>query len=611
MLKKLTIRKSIQLFCLLILIITAALPIIAFRHGQDTVKRKISDGEALIADQIRETSEKSTADIAKGIYRMCELTRENMKNTKAKLTDEQVVEKREKLKDTILANLRTQIINTKVGKSGYVFVLSGKGDDRGLYLISSGGKRDGDNIYKAQDKNNKIFFIKELVKKATSHGNDPSVAKGTIPIDYQEYFWDNKGKIEKKVSAIAYFEPWDWVIGAGAYESDFAAKKAELQDGNAEIQNALDTTLRNTVLVTILFLAICQVIAFFFAKSISKPIVNTSNILKDIAEGEGNLTIRLDNEGTNEVGILSTNFNSFVDKLRQMIASIISDSNALATTGIDLVTKSESMSSEAQEMNLHSSEIAAAVEQLSTNLSSIASGSEHTSSNINTVAAAVEEMSVSLSEVAKNCAIGAQMSSEANDKSRSAGETMSSLNTSAEEIGSVVETISSIADQTNLLALNATIEAASAGDAGKGFAVVANEVKELAKQTAQATEEIGQLITDMLGRAGEAVCATNSVSETIDNLNVTVQTIASAVEEQSATTNEIARSVDNASQTAVEISKNLQEASLGSDEISKSIQTISSKAASVQSKANETNSDSTNIGNKTSNLLDVTSKFKI
>lgn len=307
---------------------------------------------------------------------------------------------------------------------------------------------------------------------------------------------------------------------------------------------------------------------------------------------------------------MQTGFNGFIAKLRDMIGEIATSTSTLASTSDELSANAGEMTSSAVEMNTQSTNAAAAVEQLSSNLTNIASGAGETSTMVTTMATAIEEMSSSLSEVAKNCADGSRMSSEADGKARTAGMTMDALNTSADEIGKVIESISDIADQTNLLALNATIEAAGAGDAGKGFAVVANEVKQLAKQTAQATEEIGRLIGEMQGKTGDAVRATSEISDLIGQLNGTVQTIASAVEEQSATTNEIARNVGGASQATTDISRNIQEASTGSAEVSQNIQGLSSASEMVKSGADQTNTGSGELAEMAARLSELVGQFK-
>ena len=218
------------------------------------------------------------------------------------------------------------------------------------------------------------------------------------------------------------------------------------------------------------------------------------------------------------------------------------------------------------------SQVAAASQQLSVTSQQITANSEETSAqarvvseagvqinaNLQTLASGAEEMSATIGEIAKNATEAAKVAGEAVEAAESANQTVARLGDSSVEIGQVIEVITSIAQQTNLLALNATIEAARAGEAGKGFAVVANEVKELAKQTAKATEEIKKKITGIRDNTSGAVTAIGGIREVIDRISHISTVIATAVEEQSATTSEMARNVSEAARGATTISSNIQ-----------------------------------------------------
>ncbi|MCP4547494.1 MAG: methyl-accepting chemotaxis protein [bacterium] len=350
------------------------------------------------------------------------------------------------------------------------------------------------------------------------------------------------------------------------------------------------------------------VLAMTMAKSISKPIGDLVGSLQDMSQGD--LTARINVMSQDEIGRLADHFNNFAGKLQNTIKEIATNTSSLANTSENLSNGAAEMTSAATEMNSQSTSASGTVVQLSSNLTNVASGAEEMSSTVSTLAAAIEELSASLTEVAKNCSNGSKMSADADGKTRLAGKTMSILNTSAEEIGKVIGTINDIADQTNLLALNATIEAASAGEAGRGFAVVANEVKELAKQTAQSTEEIERFIKEIQGKTGEAVIAIEDISKIIDELNVTVQAIASAVEEQSATTSEIAKGVSGASEAATDISRNIQEASTGSTEVSRNIDEVRSMSSDVKAGADMSNSGSTELTEMALHLRGLVDQFK-
>ena len=270
--------------------------------------------------------------------------------------------------------------------------------------------------------------------------------------------------------------------------------------------------------------------------------------LSAIAQGDltGAYVVSEADDDTNEVrgtfAKIAEAVNSMSQNLRQVFGGLNSNAVQLASTSTQLSATATQLASGAEETTSQSATIAAAAEEMSTNMTNMAASTEQMSANVKAVSAAVEEMTASISEVAKN-AEQARRSPARRPTGRSSNVTIGQLGTAADEIGKVIEVIQDIAEQTNLLALNATIEAARAGDAGKGFAVVATEVKELAKQTADATEDIRNRIEGIQGSTGEAVKSIGEISEVIQQVNEVSRTIASAVEEQSITTKEIAKNV--------------------------------------------------------------------
>ena len=215
-----------------------------------------------------------------------------------------------------------------------------------------------------------------------------------------------------------------------------------------------------------------------------------------------------------------------------------------------LATSSDALSAVSQQMQANSEETA-------TQANVVSAASEEVSSTMQSVAAGTEEMNMSIQEISRNTAEASKVASKAVDVADETNRTISKLGESSAEIGKVIKVITSIAQQTNLLALNATIEAARAGEAGKGFAVVANEVKELAKATAKATEEIGQKIEAIQSDTKGAVTAISQIGGIINQINSIQTTIASAVEEQTATTKEIARNISEAAKGGSEIANNI------------------------------------------------------
>jgi methyl-accepting chemotaxis protein len=267
---------------------------------------------------------------------------------------------------------------------------------------------------------------------------------------------------------------------------------------------------------------------------------------------------------------------------------------SLKTTIIAVNQSSQAIASAAEELTATSQQMSSNSEETSTQSNVVASASEQVSKNVATVATSAEEMSSCVKEIAKNANEAAKVATSAVKAAEDTNKTVAKLGLSSIEIGKVIKVITSIAQQTNLLALNATIEATRAGEAGKGFAVVANEVKELAKQTAAATEDISGKIEAIQTDTKGAVAAIGQISSVISQINDFTNTIASAVEEQSATTNEIAR--------------NANEAAKGSTEISKNIANVSQAAKSTTEGANNTLNAATELARLAADLKAVVDK---
>ena len=370
--------------------------------------------------------------------------------------------------------------------------------------------------------------------------------------------------------------------------------------------------------VSILIGGVCVLtmvlVVFLISRAIAAPILRTVAVLKDISEGEGDLTKRLEVRSQDEIGQLALYFNRFVEKLQGIIGDVASNAVSLASASEELTATAEAMRSRAEGMtheahsaaaateessasvksmaagieessansnnvasaseevasNLHV--VGAAVEEVSANMNTVASNTEEMTRAVNAVATAIEEMAASLGDVSNNSEQAAGVASRASQTADAARARVDALGSSAENISKVIDLINGIASQTNLLALNATIEAASAGEAGKGFAVVANEVKELAKQTAGATEDIRQQVEEMQENMREAIEAMQDIATVIGEVNTISATIAGAVEQQTATTNEISSRITDVVTGAKEVTHLLQEAATGAGEVSSNVQ---------------------------------------
>jgi len=239
------------------------------------------------------------------------------------------------------------------------------------------------------------------------------------------------------------------------------------------------------------------------------------------------------------------------------VVKYATDVTARVKTAQDIERISQSLAGASEELTATSQQMSANAEETSTQASVVSASAEQVNKNLQTVATGTEEMSTSIKEIAKNAHESAKVATNAVKVAEETNQIVTKLGDSSTEIGQVIKVITSIAQQTNLLALNATIEAARAGEAGKGFAVVANEVKELAKQTAKATEDISRKIEAIQGDTKGAVSAIGQISSVIKQVNDISNTIATAVEEQNATTNEMARNVGEAAKGSGEIAKNI------------------------------------------------------
>ncbi|MEA2660145.1 MAG: methyl-accepting chemotaxis protein, partial [Candidatus Binatota bacterium] len=320
--------------------------------------------------------------------------------------------------------------------------------------------------------------------------------------------------------------------------------------------------------------------AVLIIRSLVKQLGGTVQVLEAVATGD--LTPRLAVKTQDEFGRMAVALNQALDSMGSAVAAIAQNAQSVASSSEELALVSHKMASNAEETSAQAGVVSAASEQVT--------------KNVQTVATGTEEMSASIKEIAKNANEAAKVASNAVQIAERTNGTVGKLGAASAEIGQVINVINSIAEQTNLLALNATIEAARAGEAGKGFAVVANEVKDLAKQTGKATEEISHKIQAIQSSTKDAVEAIAEIGKVIKQINDISNTIASAVEEQSVTTNEISR--------------NVAEAAKGADEITQNVTGVAEAAKGTASGASDTQTASAELSRMAAELQNLVGQFK-
>jgi methyl-accepting chemotaxis protein len=331
------------------------------------------------------------------------------------------------------------------------------------------------------------------------------------------------------------------------------------------------------------FLALLYLLStWILIRRILDPMLLYSAAAQKAASGD--LTVNVETDRTDEIGKLAISIKTMIENIRSLANNIFNHSKEITSDAKELLEISDRSTSDSEKLLKESSSV---------NLSS-----QLISDRVNTVTVSSEEMSASIKEISKNTNIASKMTREAEEKANATTEVMNVLGRSSQEIGVIIKTITSISEQTNLLALNATIEAARAGEAGKGFAVVANEVKELAKETSKATDDITKKILAIQHNSNNAIESLNTIVANIKQINDISDTIASAIEQQSATTGEVNNNLVGANKEIIAISSILKD--------------ISHQANSYSVQSNKTKEMSLRLNKLAVELEDlINKKFKL
>ncbi|MEZ6036958.1 MAG: methyl-accepting chemotaxis protein [Planctomycetota bacterium] len=366
-----------------------------------------------------------------------------------------------------------------------------------------------------------------------------------------------------------------WAMVAKVETGEILASVATMRASAASASNAM---LGWTLALLVVAGIVVSGFSWWFARRIVKPIQATADALHNIADGDGDLTARLDDSSQDEIGELATWFNAFLTKLRGSIQDVEQKANDVQTAADSLTVSANQLAKSAENTRQQSSTVAAGAEEMNANLRTVDNSTGSMAETLRSVAAAVEQMTASISEVAAAAKGAAEVASTAAELTHSSHDKVSELGTAANEIGQVIETIQDIAEQTNLLALNATIEAARAGEAGKGFSVVANEVKDLARQTAESTQDIRSRIERIQTSTAESVNAIAAIDRVIKKVNESSRAIATSVGEQRAATNEISGTLAASTGRVAAVATAVRESSTASSDITRSIGRVDESA---------------------------------
>lgn len=464
------------------------------------------------------------------------------------------------------ADLRDAINALKVGESGYPYIF----DLKGNMLIHP--TLEGKNVLDLESADGQKIIQTMIAEK-----------NGKI-----EYDWKTaEGSTNRKLALFRYIPDRGLIISIGVVKSEHYSILHSIRNG--------------LLLAFALSMLMIIIVVFFFSNMITKPIIKSVKFSETMSEG--NFKEKLDVTTKDEIGQLASALNLITKNIGSIFRQISGDINTLADSSKELAGISDKMSEDSGVLSGNSTALIQEANEMSLNLGAVSHASGRVMDNISSVASATEQMSSTIKRISKKSENAKSISEKAVIFTEDASVLVDELGKAAFEISHVTETINEISDQTNLLALNATIEAARAGEAGKGFAVVANEIKDLARQTSDATQEIQNRINEVQSSTTETVNKIKEISTIIADVNEIVATIAASVQEQSATTGEIAESMNKTSSEMTEVTQNVSK----SMEFSKR---ISEKISEVDQVASEMANTSRTIDNNSKFFQTMAEKIK-
>ncbi|MGE4319706.1 MAG: methyl-accepting chemotaxis protein [Deferribacterales bacterium] len=487
----------------------------------------------------------------------------------AKTSLDAIVEKAATPEDA-LASAEAMVNSMKFGEDGYIFAYSYDGV---LMASRTGGDNIGKNMIDLKDDNG-VRFTQELIEAAKKGGG------------YVKYIWQKppSNKLAPKLSYADGVDKLGWMIGTGFYVDDIEAAIEQIRlNSAAKIRNITIFIL----ILAVVVVAVSIAATLFFVSKITKGVVTAADMLKEISAGEGDLTKKLPVTSHDEVGRMSEYFNLFIEKLRDIVATVQANAHSVASGSTELAAATEELSTTMSDQSSQVSGVASATEEMSVSSALITENLEHSSKVAGETSSSTIEGSKMLQK-----AVGEIQ--EIKDRVDQLGTTIQSLADSSQEINEILNVISDIADQTNLLALNAAIEAARAGEHGRGFAVVADEVRKLAERTQSATGEIGSIINNLQKESarasddmGVALTQVDSGVKTMMTTSTFFDKIVESVSQMSDMNNVIETSIREQVQAIDNINDNSQTISAGIEQSSHALAEISKTVSDLERQSEE------------------------
>jgi methyl-accepting chemotaxis protein WspA len=491
-----------------------------------------------------------------------------------------------------LDTLRQTILKTPVGDTGYIWIVGGKGEKRGVYIISKDGERDGENIWDAQDSATN-YFIRDIVNRA--------VAAAPGVVQFARYPWQNPEDPapRMKISAFTYFPPWDWVIAAGSYEDDFCDARQQIEDG-------MDRLLHYIGFGTTIAVLLVSFLALLIGLHITRPLTRLGELADRVAAGDLQAAVaRLkeknlgENDGRrqDETGRLAIAFRRMTDGLCGLIGQVQRSGIQVTTSATEIAASARELENTVTQQAASTNEVTAAAKQIFATAQELTGTMERVATSAGQTAAVAGESRQGLQsmEGAMRQLLG---------DTGAISTRLTAISEKANNIESIISTINKVADQTNLLSLNAAIEAEKAGEHGLGFAVVAREIRRLADQTAVATLDIERMVREM------HTAVSSGVME-MDKFVEQVRHGVSIVEQIGGQMSRIVEQVQDLTPQFDQVRQGVQAQSSGAEQISQAMAQLSEAASQTKAALHEFNTATVQLTDAVKDLRQEVSKFKV